>query len=164
MEVNLVVPVERRIDVPGVNPEVGPAGRPYTPEEVDDLLGREAGTTRQRGTWQRGKPRDELILHLPIAEMVEVGSRSRTARAMTLWAILRLQAVLMPRQVWHKPRTGWIEAAGMDRRAVARAGDELEAAGLVRVKREPGHTTQYQLVDAPRRGRSEVDGRDRDPA
>ena len=164
MEVDLVVPVERRNDVPGVNPEAWPAGRPYTPEEVDDLLGRKAGTTRQRGTWQRGKPRDELILHLPIAEMVEVGSRSRTARAMTLWAILRLQAVLMPRQVWHKPRTGWIEAAGMDRRAVARAGEELEAVGLVRVKREPGHTTRYQLVDAPRRGKSEVDGRDRDPA
>ena len=164
MEVDLVVPVERRNDVSGVNPEAWPAGRPYTPEEVDDLLGRKAGTTRQRGTWQRGKPRDELILHLPIAEMVKVGSRSRTARAMTLWAILRLQAVLMPRQVWHKPRTGWIEAAGMDRRAVARAGDELEAVGLVRVKREPGHTTRYQLVDAPRRGRSEVDERDRDPA
>jgi hypothetical protein len=131
---------------------------------VDDILGRKAGTTRQRGTWQRGKPRGHLILHLPIAEVVEIGSRSRTARAMTLWAILRLQAVLMPRQVWHKPRTGWVEAAGMDRRAVTRAGEELEAVGLVRVKREPGHATRYQLVDFPQEGRSEVDGRDRDPA
>ena len=138
--------------------------RPYTPEEIDGLLGREAGTTRQRGTWQRGPLPSDLILHLPIAELVGVGSRIKTARAVLLWAILRLQAVLMPRQVWHKPRTGWIEAAGMDRRAVARAGEELEAVGLVRVKREPGHKTRYQLVDAPRRGRSEVDGRDRDPA
>ncbi len=104
--------------------------RPYTPEEIDGLLGREVGTTRQRGTWQHGKPRRDLILHLPMAEVVGVGSRMKTARAMILWAILRLQADLMPTQAWHKPRSGWIEEAGMDRRAVARAGDELEAAGL----------------------------------
>ena len=131
--------------------------RPYTPEEIDGLLGREVGTTRQRGTWQRGKPRVDLILHLPIAEVVEVGSRVKTARAMTLWAILRLQAVLMPKQLWHKPRAGWIEAAEMDRRAVARAGEELEAAGLVRSKRETGRATQYQLLPR-RKGRSKVDG------
>ena len=77
--------------------------RPYTPEEIDGLLGREVGTTRQRGTWQRGKPRRELILHLPIAEVVEVGSRVKTARAMTLWAILRLQADLMPTQPGTSP-------------------------------------------------------------
>ena len=131
--------------------------RPYTPEEIDGLLGREVGTTRQRGTWQRGKPRVDLTLHLPIAEVVEVGSRVKTARAMTLWAILRLKAVLMPKQLWHKPRAGWIEAAEMDRRAVARAGQELEAAGLARSKRETGRATQYQLLPR-RKGRSKVDG------
>ena len=42
---------------------------PYTPEEIDGLLGREVGTTRERGTWQRGKLPGNLILHLPIAEL-----------------------------------------------------------------------------------------------
>jgi hypothetical protein len=136
--------------------------RPYTPEEIDGLLGREAGTTRQRGTWQRQKLPSELILHLPIAELVGVGSRVKTARAVLLWAILRLQAALMPKQTWQKPRSGWIEEAGMDRRALVRAGDELEAAGLVRSKRAAGRATQYQLI-AGRKGRSKANGRDRGP-
>jgi hypothetical protein len=136
--------------------------RPYTPEEIDGLLGREVGTTRRRGTWQRGKLTGDLILHLPIAELAGVGSRVKTARAVILWAILRLQADLMPRQAWHKPRSGWIEEAGMDRRAVARAGDELEAAGLVRSRRAAGCATQYRLVPRRKR-RSKANGRDRDP-
>jgi hypothetical protein len=136
--------------------------RPYTPEEIDALLGREVGTTRQRGTWQRGKLSRDLILHLPIAELVGVGSLVKTARAVLLWVILRLQSDLMPKQPWQKPRSGWIEEAGMDRRAVARAGDELEAAGLVRSKREAGRATQYQLLTHKKR-KSKANGKDRDP-
>ena len=136
--------------------------RPYTPEEIDGLLGREVGTTRQRGTWQRGKPRGDLILHLPIAEVVEVGSRVKTARAMILWAILRLQAVLMPKQVWHKP--DWLDRGGRNgpprrgsRRGGARGGRARE------VEAGAGRATQYQLLPH-RKGRSKADGRDRDPA